>query len=121
MWVEPDVHAWSARMAVVLRETCPQLATESVEAAKRHAEAIAEAKAVLPQRLHAVLDKLVARKDMIDGDLCGVSALGLFVLAWNERDRSSNLAIADVLEDIGSTCLQGDTHRLFALLVALRR
>lgn len=108
-------------MSEQLRASCPGLPAESVAALTGWERAVSEAKAQLPPGVAPVIDKLVSRKDQRDGDLCEVAPLGLFVLLWDSRDKNNNVIITDVLTDIGGTCLQGDTHRLFALLLAIRR
>lgn len=116
-WVEADVHAWTARMCGVLQSEMPELVAQSVEAEARYP---AQAKQMHAYYSHKqpILDKIASRGGMRDRDLCGASPLGLLVIAWETVDRD---ALGMMLADIGHTCLQGDTFRLFSLILADRR
>jgi hypothetical protein len=120
IWTDPNVHAWSARFSDVLMQCSPQLVAESREANLRCRPE--EIKRVLQPVYHSVVDKIVSRRNVSDGDLCGVNPLGLLQLVWEEieHDVDGVKSLEDNIADIGMTCLQGDTHRLFAQLVALR-
>ena len=123
-WVEPDVHSWSQRMSNLVREdpsfTC--IAGESEVARLR--SNVTDIKRGLRPSSMVVVDKIVGRQDYTDHDLCNVNPMGLLQLLWEEldHDNADDLNMLDgVLDDIGGTCLQGDTHRLFSHLVAIRR
>lgn len=119
-WVQDNVHAWSGQMSQVLKSEMPQLVAESHAAAARCNPTMIK-QTVLPA-VWSVIDKIVSRKGSRDGDLCGVDPLGLLQLAWEEtsKDVDGSKALVDLLVDIGHTCLQGDTHRLFFYIRALR-
>ena len=72
-----------------------------------------------------VLAKLTQRYAMRDQDLCGISGSGLCVLLWDRiaatNEPEAYVHFAETLEDVGGTCLQGDTHRLFFSLVTYER
>ena len=108
-------------MSRIMREETPEIIQECLKVTTAEAEAaLACAKKALSPDTHAVLDKIANRKGMSDGDLCGVNPLSMFVLVWNCA-KTDVRAIEDVLRDIGLTCLQGDTHRLYSILIAMRR
>ena len=106
-------------MSQVMKEEMPTLPLESQEAAKNRADAVLkEARSILQGSLLTVIDKIERRRNVSDGDLCGSNPLGMFVLAWERCDRDS---VMDCLTDVGMTCVQGDTHRLFSLILAHHR
>jgi len=70
--------------------------------------------------LAPVMTKLAGRANALDKDLCNVSPTGLLVVAWDLADHDVSI-VTPTLVDMGATCLQGDTHRLFSLIVALQR
>ena len=126
-WFNPDVHSWSVAMSQTMREQSPEIINECKEIMSKPTNYVdsvcTQAKQELPIDTHPVIDKIICRRNMQDGDLCGVNPLAMFVLTWLEtkRDPDSIRAVADILRDIGGTCLQGDTHRLYSLLLAFRR
>ena len=83
---------------------------------------LAAIKASARPSVRCVIDKVSSRKAMSDSDLAGVNPMGLLQLAWEETERTpdGDGALSDLLEDMGGTCLQGDTHRLFFYVRALR-
>jgi len=73
-----------------------------------------------------VLDKIINGKDAVDPCLSNISPAGLLCLIWTEYIRKYPTTelyqhFKDTLIDMGGTCIQGDTHRLFTSLVALDR
>lgn len=121
-WKDADVHAWSTKMAQVISETMPALPAESARAGARCDPAAI--RSALGRDVWAVVDKIAGRRSCGDLDLCGMDPLGLLQLLWEEmdaRDAGDIAALEDLLRDIGHTCLQGDTHRLFSRLLAIRR
>lgn len=116
-WKDPDVHSWSARMRTVLTEEWPSLPQESTVAEQRWEAIPQEIKAALPP---TVVAKIVGRRGVTDRDLCGALPLGLLVMACEIRGLQVS-DLVDCLQDVGQTCLQGDTHRLFSFLLAHRR
>jgi hypothetical protein len=119
-WVNANVHSWSKQMSAVLFEEMPQLVQEAAEAVSRADPGAM--KRVLPPNVWHVIDKITSRRGQVDCDLCQINPLGLLQIAWEEtcKDPDSYRSLADVLTDIGDTCLQGDTHRLFFYVRAVR-
>lgn len=105
-------------MREALQKEMPELVQQSVEAEGRFALIHKDLTECYPNSLVNVIAKIIRRSGTRDTDLCGVSPLGLLVIAWERVDR---LALGLVLFDIGQTCLQGDTHRLFSLILADKR
>lgn len=123
-WIEPDVHSWSQRMSDIIRgdPSFTNIAGES-EAARLRSNVTDIKRGLAPLSL-VVVDKIVGRQNHTDHDLCNANPMGLLQLLWEEldHDNADDLNTLDgVLADIGGTCLQGDTHRLFSHLVAIRR
>ena len=120
-WIEADVHSWSTRMSQVLNINMPGLVKESEDANNRCDPS--KIKGSLNQNVWFVIDKITGRRIMKDSDLCKVNPLGLLQLVWEEipKEKDDLSALEGLLRDIGGTCLQGDTHRLFSYLVAMRR
>ena len=122
-WKEADVHCWSTRMSRVAMDAMPNLSVESAAAAARCDPAIIVSKLTLLAAKMAV-DKIFRRRTLADSDLCGANPLGMLQLIWEEidtRDAGDVSALEDLLADVGQTCLQGDTHRMFSHLLAIRR
>jgi hypothetical protein len=119
-WINANVHAWSGQMSAVLSADMPDLVQESIAASARSNPAAIK-QSLLPQVRH-VVDKILGRRDARDNDLCGVNPLGLLQIAWEEtsRDADGDSALSELMFDIGGTCLQGDTHRLFFYIRAIR-
>lgn len=71
----------------------------------------------------ACLDKMTRRKGVVDNDLCGVMPAGLLVLVWEDKIKPNGAYdhFLATLKDMGTTCVQGDSHRLFATYVAFSR
>lgn len=97
----------------------PKLAAETMAALDRFdPEAM---KAAMPGQ-SAVIDKIATRKALRDHDLCDCNPAGMLQLVWEEEEDKRELSgLESTLADVGRTCLQGDTHRLFSHLIALRR
>jgi hypothetical protein len=123
-----DVHAWSAPMRELIKsdyeglpDTCTAYAsyfdeskTEIIEYYKNDAV------------VNGVLGKMASRKNVIDADLCGISPAGLLSLVWIEYVKKNKnpefyMLFSQTLYDMGLHCVQGDTHRLFSILVAMDR
>lgn len=71
----------------------------------------------------ACLDKMTRRKDIVDKDLCGVMPAGLLSLVWEDKIKPNGAYdhFLGTLKDMGTTCVQGDSHRLFATYVGFSR
>ena len=77
------------------------------------------------------IDKMEKRKDVVDDDLycvidgkkVGVKPSGLLSCLWHTMviPPEAYDHMAATLIDMGTTCVQGDTHRMFASYVALNR
>lgn len=119
-WKDSDVHHWSNAMRQVLEAEWPSLPQESRDAEARSYPPTQEMKQAMPADVLPVLEKFVQRHKNRDSDLCQVQPYGLFAMAWEEPHLPKE-ALYDCMRDIGMTCLQGDTHRLFSLLLAHRR
>jgi hypothetical protein len=111
-----------------LQEEFPGLPAETAKRELHFEEACAEilAKYKGDPAVAAVLAKIRSRKGVKDMHLCGVLPAGLLAIVWadqvtliNEPELYEHFRLT--LIDIGGTCLQGDTHRLFATYVALSR
>jgi hypothetical protein len=125
-WKNPDVHAHTVEMRTQLQKEFQELPQLTRLYASSFDRAAKEIKQVYngDGEVVACLDKMTRRKDVVDNDLCGVMPAGLLALVWedkikpNEEAREHFLA---TLKDMGTTCVQGDTHRLFATYVAFSR
>jgi hypothetical protein len=119
-WVNADVHSWSKQMSQTLMSEMPQLVREADAAVARGDPA--SIKRALPPKVWCVVDKITGRKGVKDADLCGMDPFGLLQVAWEvtPRDADGDRALTELLEDINGTCLQGDTHRLFFYVHAVR-
>ena len=127
-WKQPDVHQWSETMRKQLQEEFPSLPEETARREVHFEEACAEILDAYrgDAGIAAVLNKIKGRKGLKDQHLYGVLPAGLLVIVWvdqvtlmNEPEIYEHFRLT--LVDIGGTCLQGDTHRLFATYVALSR
>lgn len=127
-WMDPDVHSWSQRMRDLIQAEFPHFKEQCLAFYHHFDVAVQEAKqqyAGAPGAL-SVLEKLVTRKRSMDADLAGVSLAGLFAMIWFKYVKEINdvdcyALLRDTLIDMGTTCLQGDTHRLFSIMVSLDR
>jgi hypothetical protein len=119
-WKEADVHAWSSRMSEVIKGEWSNLPEETKAAEVRAVTILREANEKMPPQAKQALMKIASRLGATDGDLCGCCPGGLFVLCW-ENPLVTKEALADCLADVAGTCLQGETHRLFSLLLAAKR
>lgn len=128
VWKQPDVHQWSEAMRKQLQEEFPGLPEETAKREIHFDEACAEILSLYRDdpEVKSVLAKIRSRKGVRDQHLCGVLPAGLLAIVWadqvtliNEPELYEHFRLT--LIDIGGTCLQGDTHRLFATYVALSR
>lgn len=127
-WQNPDVHARTAEMREqLIREfsylpQLTQLYTRCFESAVEGIKAYYKG----DREVEACLAKMVARKDIVDRDLyppSGISPAGLLALVWEEKIKPNEAYehFLATLKDMGTTCPQGDSHRLFATFVAFSR
>ena len=135
--VHQDVHAWSAEIRNVLAREFPHLVNESFEAeqdydewAKPHLRRWARAQGPGAESATELVLRIAdERRCARDRDLFDVTChgmLGVLVDAVEEcggddPDRDLLDAVTRTFEDMGQTCLQGYTHRVATLVVALRR
>jgi len=124
-WKTPDVHYWSRDMMGLVSSEYPSLPAETSALDARFDNAASEIAAMYPDVKH-VLDKMTRRRACIDHDLGGVKPTGLLAKVWFGYVRRINAPecyalFRDTMMDMGGTCVQGDTHRLFTILVALHR
>jgi len=117
-----DVHAWSGTMKQLVVEKYSLLPSATTALRSKFDDTAAEINAKFPH-LASVVAKIKLRSACVDNDIGGLYGAGLLVLVW-QRVRSINEPetykhFEDTMMDIGQTCLQGDTHRLFATYIAL--
>lgn len=128
MWKTPDVHQWSREMSALVTAEFPDLPQTSQARANMFDMCAQEViqKYSGNQELAQVVSKLKARSGINDHDLCQTSVVGLFVIVWQDlvKKIDSDETYSHflfTLMDMGQTCVQGDTHRLFSTYVALKR
>ena len=123
-WQNPDVHARTAEMRDQLAKefnylpSLTQLYTKSFDNAVK--EIIAQYGG--DKEVVACLDT-TAKYGGIDNDLCAISPQGLLALVWEEKIKPNEAYdhFLATLKDMGTTCRQGHSHRLFATFVAFSR
>jgi hypothetical protein len=137
-WVDANVHAWSIRMQQTVTAELPSIVSQSITALEpvpvvRLENAIKCCQSEMARLLGAdslctitpVFDKFRRRVGLRDMDLLNMSPAGLFIMNVNVihgiGSREAWLALYDILSDIGTTCIQGDSHRLLSLYIALVR
>lgn len=125
MWQNPDVHARTPEVQSVIKSEYERLVPRSIEMLPHFQCAKVDILAAFPgdQQIKACLDKMEARKQVIDRDTFGMSPAGLLAATWYDmvvpyggQDHFKN-----TVYDMGLTCVQGDTHRLILTYVALDR
>lgn len=118
-----NVHAWSPLMKKLVLEQYPTLPAETNSARPRFKAAAADIINRLPQ-LAPIIAKIESRIDIVDGDIGGLYGAGLLVIVWNQvksfNEAETYIHFSDTMLDVGNTCVQGDTHRLFETYIALR-
>jgi hypothetical protein len=128
-WVRPDVHEWSGDMQKCVAAEFPSLPAQSYAAACRFDAACHDIRTYYGAEnsiVETVLSKMEKRRDVVDRDLNGVIPAGLLAIVWFDLvvqiDSSECYNhFLMTLHDMGATCVQGDSHRLFSTYVALRR
>ena len=117
-------------MAKILEEQYPELPGLTAEASARldiTVEDMRRRGIGVSGPAEAAVKKIVARSEVVDADLCNVVPAGLLVITWELALKVSGssptlrLMFEQTLSDMGTTCVQGDTHRLFSLYHALRK
>ena len=127
-WKDADVHFWSPAMRELVKTEFPRLRDQSRIYAEKFEECVDEIKTFYSHNalIVQVMDKMTNRKKAIDVDLYGVVPAGLLSLVWMEYVKRINEKecydlFKDTLLDMAQTCVQGDSHRLLTILVALHR
>ena len=129
-WYDPDVHSWSRRMRAMIDGETAGLVEASCEVPLEAREStLVELRAtVRDQDAVRALDKMSRRSDARDTDLGGLHNLGMLAILWRlalERSGTERAAAAKLIEptlsDMGTTCVQGDSHRMYSLYIALIR
>jgi hypothetical protein len=115
MWRGWDVHAYSHEWA----PAAAQLGVAQADAGQLR-RAKVEIAAMFPF-LGPVLQRIQLTQD---ADLANLDPGSLLVATWDAvrkaNDPGTFRCFAEIVTDIGTTCLQGQTHRLAALLAAFR-
>jgi hypothetical protein len=141
-WRLPDVHQHTPEMRAVLRAELRDLVGQSAEALRPTADAalddaVRKINAALlgdpayPDMQQAV-QTMRGRVNARDPELGGLSPTGLLSIVVDLVNDIEDCmgpiskdgpwhALKNTMLDMGGTCLQGHTHRLLALYVALRR
>lgn len=128
-WNNPDVHARTAEMRKTIETQFPDL-IDKINALEPKYGVVRErlVKELYPndQLVVRFLQLCDARQRTRDGAMLGVSCGGCLVMlfclvAHYEFDPSLVLVFKDTMYDMGTTCLQGYTHRMLSLILALMR
>ena len=124
-WQNPDVHAHTAEMKSLLMQEFPHLPQLTLLYTSSFDRSVCDIKMIYKneKEVMACLEKMMKRKDVIDNDLCGVRPAGLLSLVWEDKIKPNGAYahFLSTLKDMGTTCVQGDSHRLFATYVAFSR
>jgi len=127
-WQQPDVHSRTPEMRNQLKAEFPDLVGHSLRMGPLFSLACADIRAHYGgnQAVEHCLSKMERRASTTDHDLGGVLPAGLLAIVWLDQvSRIDEPECYDhflaTLVDMGGTCVQGDTHRLFATYVALAR
>jgi hypothetical protein len=117
-----NVHAWSPLMKKLVLEQYTSLPAETNSARSKFKAVAGDIIAKLPQ-LASIVTKIESRFDIADSDIGGLYEAGLLVIVWNQvrafNEAETYKHFSDTMLDIGNTCVQGDTHRLFETYIAL--
>jgi hypothetical protein len=121
-WQNPDVHAHTNEMREVINELYKTLPTQTQHRLSEFDRATIEILKHYEGDIHIIntIQKMIARKDVLDSQLSNVSPAGLLSIVWFDiiKPTSEFDHFRDTLNDMGGTCVQGDSHRLFATYVA---
>lgn len=116
-----DVHAWSSSFsgeASSDKELFGNATQEEIEQVRL------EILEKYGSQKSTIVEKIIGRAGISDNDLAGVNVGKLLVKTWelvkSISDDSVFSLLSETLEDIGQTCLQGDTHRLWSFYRALK-
>lgn len=127
-WVQADVHSWSKEMRDQLEKEFPILVEETVTLSPLFDQTMEEIKTHYKgdTTVVDVLQKMYSRKTVVDADMDKLVPTGLLVKVWKDYvvkidAEECYKLFSDNIIDMGKTCIQGDTHRLFSILVAMDR
>lgn len=121
-----DVHAYTRDIQSQLHSVLPIMTRQTQTNTKPVTDILLEVQAYYSNHLGACTGLANIRKSlaMHDPDLCGVPVDLLFTSTWlsvcGANDPSLYALFGEILGDIGDTCLQGVTHRLFTVWKALQ-
>ena len=134
-WQNPDVHARTNELREQMQkefQLLPQLTELYASSFDRTVREIKEFY-IGDGDVIACLTKMEKRKDLVDMDLhvvscdgkkkVGIKPAGLLALVWEDKIKPNGAYdhLLGTLKDMGTTCPQGDSHRLFATYVAFSR
>lgn len=126
-WFREDVHTWTREMKQQLDAEFPALVHTTQSIVLQFEATVNEMKShptLATKDLDPVYSKLTGRRTIRDADMNGMCIGGMLVCVWKLVDQEEPSAIEHIrgmLLDMGSTCIQGDTHRMFSTYVALHR
>ncbi|MDD5753292.1 MAG: hypothetical protein PHN45_00875 [Methylococcales bacterium] len=131
-WLKPDVHQWSDTLGRTISTEFPDLPAK-INSLERYYDTVRVrvktlygSPADVAQKVETFLRMCDVRKNIKDADAAGVSCCGCLAMlyclvAHYKFDDTMVTALRDVMFDIGTTCLQGYTHRMLLLIIALLR
>ena len=115
-------------MRQLIKSEFPKLVNQTTKYINRFDGAVTDIQAQYKNdvMVNMVLKKMDQRKYTPDNDLFGVMPSGLLALVWYEYikkidDPDCYTLFKENLYDMGTTCTQGDSHRLLSILTALER
>ena len=144
-WYMPDVHVWTQFIRSTIKEEMPDLPLSTRQHIQSDDPRVMVETTMYPFYDHVrkwlnavavknVITKIAERALVLDPELENISPAGLLLLIFelvqmiepvkeNEEPTKDGAwkALFDTLVETAGTCIQGDTHRMFALLVVLVR
>jgi hypothetical protein len=135
-WKVSDVHAWSNSINTTLQTEFPDMIKVINELESKYTVARYHVYLKLKEnnndgkydmnKVEIVLKMFDDRKTLRDGALSGISCSGCLCMAFcllshYSFDKSLLNLFYDALMDMGTTCLQGFTHRLLSFIIPLKR
>lgn len=128
-WKTADVHEWSQALSVTILDEFPDLPAKINELEPNFPVAKAKiSQQLFPHDVYVAsfLRMCESRQNMKDNDVLGISCGGCLVMlycliAHYKFDPSLVAIFHDTMYDMGTTCLQGYTHRMLSVIIALTR
>lgn len=128
-WKTADVHEWSQALSVTILDEFPDLPAKINELEPNFPAAKAKiSQQLFPHDVYVAsfLRMCESRQNMKDNDVLGISCGGCLVMlyclvAHYKFDPSLVAIFHDTMYDMGTTCLQGYTHRMLSVIIALTR